>query len=79
MEDDVARKIEEYLELPIKSISASNVNIGKDIVKIKNNRPNLLKRLFLNRGFGLILGFSNEFIAYTMNSLNKSGFIWCFS
>ena len=35
LEEEVADKIEEYLDLPSNSISSSNVKIGKDIVKIK--------------------------------------------
>lgn len=35
LEEEVANKIEEYLDLPTNSISSSNVKLGKDIVKIK--------------------------------------------
>ena len=35
LEEEVARKIEEYMDLPSNSISASNVDISKDVVRIK--------------------------------------------
>ena len=35
LEEEVAEKIEEYLDLPSNSISSSNVKLGKDVVKIK--------------------------------------------